>query len=147
MADQVLDVMEQMMETDRTFYAMARYLNSDTRDTLIRSHLFNNRDMLSILRSFAQPTTVTVRVPLRDILADNSFWDPIRTPPTTTQINSATETNVAVTDATCAICQEAVTSATRIRHCEHAFHHTCLMPWFQLNAACPVCRHDIRTPQ
>ena len=144
MSLRVYDVLEEMMETDRTFYTMARFLNADSRETIIRTHLYNNRDLLGILRMLCENRTITVRMPLRDILTDNSFWDPIRVAPTAEQINSATETNVTVTDTTCAICQEAVTSATRIRHCQHAFHHTCIMPWFELNSACPVCRHDIR---
>lgn len=146
MSERIYDVLEELLETDRTFYTMARYLNVDRREEIIRTHLFNNRDLLSILRILAtNNTTFTVRLPLRDVIGDtHSFWDPIRVAPTTQQINSATETNVTVTDTTCAICQEAVTSATRIRHCQHAFHHTCIMPWFELNSACPVCRHDIR---
>ena len=146
MSVRIYDVLEEMMETDRTFYTMARYLTGDHRETIIRTHLNNNRDLLGILRMLAtNNTTFTVRLPLRDVLGnDSAFWDPIRVAPTAEQINSATETNVTVADTTCAICQEAVTSATRIRHCQHSFHNTCLMPWFELNSACPVCRHDIR---
>jgi hypothetical protein len=149
MSERIYDVLEEMMETDRVFYTMARYLSLDTREQLIRNHLFNNRDLLSILRILAtNNATFTVRLPLREVLNnDSAFWDPIRVAPTAEQINSATETDVAVTDTTCAICQEVVTSATRIRHCQHAFHHTCLMPWFELNSGCPVCRHDIRETQ
>jgi len=49
---------------------------------------------------------------------------------------------------TCPICQDALTNnATRITHCNHAYHTTCLNSWFTMSVRCPVCRYDIRGGQ
>jgi hypothetical protein len=49
----------------------------------------------------------------------------------------------------CAICQEHTIPGQqspqwRRLHCSHQFHTSCIMPWFQRNVHCPVCRADIR---
>lgn len=73
-----------------------------------------------------------------------SFFDPVQVAPTREQITDAVDDNVVVTETNCAICQDSVTSATRIRACEHCFHSNCIREWFTMNTRCPVCRHDIR---
>ena len=49
-------------------------------------------------------------------------------------------------DTTCAVCQEHGTEndVWRKLHCNHYFHSRCILPWFQRNVHCPVCRADIR---
>jgi hypothetical protein len=48
-------------------------------------------------------------------------------------------------DASCAVCQEhGEAEAWRKIHCGHLFHDRCIMPWFQRNVHCPVCRADVR---
>lgn len=52
-------------------------------------------------------------------------------------------------DENCAICQEHALhggsqSPWRRLNCSHQFHTSCIMPWFQRNVHCPVCRADIR---
>lgn len=52
-------------------------------------------------------------------------------------------------DVECSVCQEHVAPNNQIewrilRHCNHQFHRSCIDTWFQRNAHCPVCRHDIR---
>jgi hypothetical protein len=52
-------------------------------------------------------------------------------------------------DENCPICQEHVfhgdtQTAWRRLNCSHQFHNSCIMPWFQRNVYCPVCRADIR---
>lgn len=73
-----------------------------------------------------------------------SFMEPVQVIPTREQITAATENHIQATDTTCAICQEGVTCATRIRDCGHYFHSQCILEWFTMNPRCPVCRHDIR---
>jgi hypothetical protein len=50
-------------------------------------------------------------------------------------------------DVNCTICQEHnhpnETSWRRLG-CSHAFHTSCIIPWFARNVHCPVCRADIR---
>jgi hypothetical protein len=52
-------------------------------------------------------------------------------------------------DVECSICQDHAgpnnqTEWRILRHCNHRFHRSCIDTWFQRNAHCPVCRHDIR---
>jgi hypothetical protein len=67
--------------------------------------------------------------------------------PTEAQINNATRisTSAETADA-CSICYENMsnTRLRRIIHCNHQFHAPCIDRWFEVNAHCPICRHDIR---
>lgn len=49
-------------------------------------------------------------------------------------------------DTTCAVCQEhgSADDAWRRLYCSHHFHSRCILPWFEQNVHCPVCRADIR---
>ncbi len=52
-------------------------------------------------------------------------------------------------DVECSICQDHAgpnnqTEWRILRHCNHRFHRSCIDTWFERNAHCPVCRHDIR---
>jgi len=71
--------------------------------------------------------------------------------PTVSQINRGSRlVPVAeiASNAICAICQEhgQETYQWRRLQCTHQFHNECILPWFERNSACPVCRADIRTP-
>ena len=47
----------------------------------------------------------------------------------------------------CAICQDAIVATDACRKlngCLHAYHRVCIDQWFQTNAICPSCRHDVR---
>jgi hypothetical protein len=146
-----LDVINALTHTERVFYSNMRYLDSATRNNVILAHQRNMRDALGILRSYIDPP---IRAPPRaqhmvfniPLTFDGSgnFFDPVPVYPTAAQIANAVETRVAVADTTCAICQEAVTLGTRLRHCGHCFHGTCIAQWFTMSTRCPVCRHDIR---
>jgi hypothetical protein len=72
--------------------------------------------------------------------------------PTMSQINAGSQviqhSNIPEGE-NCAICQEhnlhGVPQAPwRRLHCSHQFHTSCIMPWFQRNVHCPVCRADVR---
>uniref|UniRef100_A0A1B6MIN3 RING-type domain-containing protein n=1 Tax=Graphocephala atropunctata TaxID=36148 RepID=A0A1B6MIN3_9HEMI len=49
----------------------------------------------------------------------------------------------------CSVCCEEfeVREAASLLECAHMFHPRCIHPWLQLNTTCPVCRHDLQTPE
>lgn len=150
----VLDILREMMHTDRSFHGIIRFLDGNTRNHIVAAHERNTSQMLGIVRSFMaaapQPRdTVVMNIPLNSILDPSgnflrNFLDPVTVVPTPAQITAATENHILVTDTNCAICQENVTCATRIRACGHSFHFQCIHEWFTMNTRCPICRHDVR---
>jgi hypothetical protein len=149
----VLEVLHSITLTDRQFYSNIRYLDSATRNNVVLNHERNTREALSVLRTYLDPPPprappraqrIIVNVPLNLDLSGNNFYDPVFIRPTQAVIDRATETQVPTVNAVCAICQDSVSSATRIRHCGHCFHNACISQWFTINTRCPVCRHDIR---
>eukprot|EP00232_Nephroselmis_pyriformis_P015025 CAMPEP_0182880396 /NCGR_PEP_ID=MMETSP0034_2-20130328/16541_1 /TAXON_ID=156128 /ORGANISM="Nephroselmis pyriformis, Strain CCMP717" /LENGTH=191 /DNA_ID=CAMNT_0025013377 /DNA_START=8 /DNA_END=580 /DNA_ORIENTATION=+ len=44
----------------------------------------------------------------------------------------------------CAICWEDVEDGDKLRElpCKHEFHHSCLLPWLDMQDFCPVCRRE-----
>jgi len=155
MTDEMIDVLEVIHSitlTDRQFYSNIRYLDSATRNNVVLNHERNVREVLGLLRTYLDPPPPRVaprtrhmvfNIPLNLDLSGN-FFDPVLVRPTQVAITRATESQVAVVNTVCAICQDAVVSATRIRHCGHCFHDSCISQWFTINTRCPVCRHDIR---
>jgi hypothetical protein len=144
----VIDILGEMYTTDREFYNVLRFLNAQTRNqALITQQRINERTVLLLNRYLnhleRQPRRLVMNIPL-NLGNANQFWDAVNVVPTQEQIEAAVERLVPVQDATCTICQEPLTSATRIRHCGHTFHGNCINEWFELNPRCPVCRHDIR---
>jgi len=148
MAEEIdaLDVINALTHTNRIFYSNVRYLDSATRNNVVTMHERNIQLALNTVRSYmnppapvARPRQMVFNIPL-----DAGFLDPVPVYPSPTQISNAVETRVPVTNTICTICQEAVTTATRIRHCGHCFHGNCIAPWFLMSARCPVCRYDIR---
>lgn len=137
----VLDVLSEIFVTERQFYNTVRFLDGGTRNNVVAAHLRNVSNALALLRmTLEQPTTITIGMDL-----SGNFFDPVPVVPTRAQIDAATETHMAVpAGTTCAICQEEVTCATRIRACGHNFHGQCISQWLGMNTRCPVCRHDIR---
>lgn len=152
----VLDGIRDLTQTDRAFFSMVRFLDGGSRNHIVAAHLRNTNQALAILRMVAttpqtQTERIVMNIPLNALLDPSgnlrSFLDPVPVVPTREQITAATETHIGVTETTCAICQEAVECATRIRHCGHCFHGSCIDEWFTMNTRCPVCRHDIRDLQ
>ncbi len=147
--DTVLDILHEIFETERSFYSIIRFLDGQTRNHIVAAHLRNVSAALQILRTFqAQPpppASVVMNIDLSGNLL-RSFMEPVPVVPTRQQIVDATETHIGVTNTVCAICQESVACATRIRACGHCFHGQCIDQWLGMNTRCPVCRHDIREP-
>lgn len=142
-----LDVLQDILATDRAFFQTIRFLDSQTRNHVIAGHLRNTSAAYRILDTFQrQParTTMVMNIPITMDLS-GSFFDPVPVVPSRAQIEAAIESHVGVPTGTmCAICQEEVSCATRLRTCGHLFHGSCIDQWFQLNPRCPVCRDDIR---
>lgn len=146
----VLEILQDILETDRNFYQMIRFLDNGTRSNLVAAHMRNTSAALTLLRLFLTmpaQTSLVMNIPI-NLDASGNFFDPVPVVPTRAQISAATETHRGVpANTTCAICQDEVTCATRIRACGHNFHEACIEQWFQMNPRCPVCRHDIRNLQ
>lgn len=147
----VLDAVHDVLETERSFYQTVRFLDGHTRNHIVAAHMRNTTMTLDILRRFMtqpQRTTMVMNIPLSVDVSGNpiaNFFDPIPVVPTREQITAGTEQHINVAAGTvCAICQDAVACATRLRHCGHSFHGSCIDQWLQMNPRCPVCRHDIR---
>ena len=145
----ILDVLDQVLQTERTFYQSARILQTGRRETIIDTHQRNTAVLLGLIRSYmaVESPLYSVRY---NVTVPNTLppgWnDPVVVHATPEQILAATDTATPSDDSgNCAICQETLTSpATRIRHCGHSFHTTCISEWFTRSVHCPNCRHDIR---
>jgi hypothetical protein len=158
----VLDAIRDVAQTERAFFNVIRYLDGDSRDQIVTAQLRNTHELTNLLRLYilsqrreTPRENIVMNIPLGNLnsLLDPSgnfmrnFLDPVPVLPTRQQIHAATDMGIATTDTTCVICQETVSSATRIRGCGHCFHAACIDEWFTLNTRCPVCRHDIRNLQ
>ena len=146
-----LTAIRDITETDRAFFSIVRFLDAPTRNHVVASHLRNTSSALAVLYSHVlqnrpRNTRFTVNIPLNmfDMSGNPTFLEPVPVVATREQIAAGVETNAMMYDYNCAICQEPVTAATRIRACGHAFHAHCINQWFSMNTHCPVCRHDIR---
>ena len=145
-----LTAIRDITETDRAFFSIVRFLDAPTRNHVVAAHLRNTSSALAVLygvvlQNRPRNTRFTVNIPLGMFDGSgNPFLDPIPVVATREQIAAGVETNAMMFDYNCAICQEPVTAATRIRACGHAFHAQCINQWFSINTHCPVCRHDIR---
>jgi hypothetical protein len=156
----ILDVIDTMLQTDRTFIQALRFLPNE-RETLVASQQRNSAAIIVLLRSYllsrGSESTFTIPIqfplPIRHPgpVGPSSWSDPVIVRPTAEQISAATTQAGILNDDNCAICQEIMDGpATRITHCGHMFHPNCISEWFTRSVFCPNCRHDIRetgTPQ
>jgi len=152
----VLDAVRDLTLTDRAFFSVVRFLDGNTRNHIVAAHMRNTSQAMTLLRMSlnaqqraVHAENIVMNIPLNSILDPSgnflrNFLDPIPVVPTAEQIRAATETHIRTVDTTCAICQESVTCATRLRACGHSFHGQCISEWFTMNTRCPICRNDIR---
>ena len=144
----ILDVLDSMLQTDRTFIQALRFLPNE-RETLVSSQQRNSAAIVLLLRSYllSRGSESTFTIPIRfPIPVGPSSWsDPVIVRPTAEQISAATTQAGILNDDNCAICQEIMDGpATRITYCGHMFHPNCISEWFTRSVFCPNCRHDIR---
>lgn len=149
--DSVLDILRDILSTERSFHGITRFLEGHTRNHIVAAHMRNQSAALHILRTFMDrpPVPHTTTMVLNMDLSGNilrNFMDPVPVVPTAEQLRAGTETNVRPTNETCPICRDPVLVGTRLRACDHVFHASCIDEWFTLNPRCPVCRHDVREP-
>jgi hypothetical protein len=136
--------------------------NAPARPTRRVTQLSSDIDILNALLTI--PTNVNAHtVPLNSLnsllgtndllsLLTNSLnFQDVLVIPTMNQIDAASriiEHADVAAEENCAICQEHTIpgqqSPWRRLHCSHQFHTSCIMPWFQRDVHCPVCRADIR---
>jgi len=145
----ILDILDQVLHTERIFYQSARILQSGRRETIIDTHQRNTAVILGLVRSYmaVESPLYSVRYNVTVPNTLPSGWnDPVVVHATAEQISAATESTSPEDDSgNCAICQESLTGTiTRIRHCGHSFHPNCITEWFTRSVHCPNCRHDIR---
>ena len=149
--DTVLDVLREILSTERAFLGSIRFLEGQTRNHIVAANMRNTATALHILRTFMerpavpQTTTMVMNIDLSGNVLRN-FLDPVPVVPTAAQIAAGTEQNVRPANETCPICRDPVLLGTRLRACNHVFHASCIDEWFTLNPRCPVCRHDVREP-
>ena len=148
----ILDVLDTMLQTDRTFIQALRFLPNE-RETLVASQQRNSAAIILLLRSYllsrgSEATfTIPIQFPVRSTvpIGPSSWSDPVIVRPTAEQISAATTQAGILNDDNCAICQEIMDGpATRITYCGHMFHPNCISEWFTRSVFCPNCRHDIR---
>ena len=147
-----LDVLHSLFETERNFYGIVRFLDGATRNNIVAAHMRNMNLALQAIRAIIDTRAPAVTAPSLVMNIDLSgnvlrnFFDPVPVVPTQEQISAATERQIPVTNISCAICQDSIQTATRLRACGHCFHDTCIQQWLNINTRCPVCRHDVREP-
>lgn len=143
----VLSIIREIMQTDRSFHGIVRFLDVNTRNQIVVAHMRNTNNAMTLVRHYMQAEQRTqplvVNIPLQMDVSGN-FFDAVPVVPTREQVNAALDNHIQVTETVCSICQENVSCASRIRSCGHCFHGDCIRQWFTMNPRCPMCRVDIR---
>lgn len=146
--DTVLDVIREIFETERSFYATVRFLDGQTRNHIVGAQLRNTGLALQIIREYMNRPPQQQQIVMNIDLSGNvlrNFLDPVPVVATPAQISAGTERDVAFnTSEICSICRDSLSRGTRLRACGHCFHADCINEWLGMNTRCPVCRHDIR---
>ena len=105
----VLDLLHDILENERTFYGIVRFLDGGTRNNIVAAHMRNTNVELALLRQYmTSPATLTLNIPIGGMDSSGNFFDPVPVVPTPAQIDSAVDRHVNVQETNCAICQEAV---------------------------------------
>ena len=143
----VINVVRELIEADIIFFRLAVALPEPMRTRVIGNRSRMTQDVLSLMRLTLEPATEPQRfvVHLPANLGEGADWaEPVRVTPSVDQLTTALEHDVNTHDANCAVCQDTVSSGTRLRQCGHVFHRACIMNWFEMSSRCPVCRDDVR---
>ena len=140
----ILTAVRELVAVDNEFFRIAVMLPEPTRTTALAARSRRNQDILSLMRRLiAPPQTFQPRFVV-SIPVQTEEYEDVIVAPTQPQITAACEYGVTIEDTTCAVCQESVSTGTRLRNCSHSFHTSCILSWFGMSARCPVCRDDVR---
>lgn len=150
----MLSLLSELIEGRNVFLSRGvNRIGVEHRDALVSRFFLNELCYLEIanrvFQNHIRNQSVGAAATLLSLNIPTNFMDPVVVRPTAQQITSATETvSQPLTGTTCPICQDALTTdATRITHCNHTYHRSCLHSWFTMSVRCPVCRYDIRGGQ
>ena len=139
----VISVVREIIESDTVFFRTAVALPEPHRTRVLSNRARMTDNILSIMRILVAPPVSQPRFVVNIPLRQENFEDVLVTP-SSAQLEAACEHDIAIEDGNCAICQESVTVATRLRNCSHTFHRGCITNWFGMSSRCPVCRDDVR---
>jgi hypothetical protein len=141
----VIAVIRDHIESETTIFRTAVALAEPQRSRILANHSRMTQDILVIMRSLVAPPQpaqrFVVNIPF-DVNAPE--FDPVHVTPSAAQLLEACEHDVNIEDGICAVCQDTLTSGTRLRNCLHSFHRNCITNWFGMSVRCPVCRDDVR---
>jgi hypothetical protein len=144
----VIAVVRDLIESDTAFFRVAAVMAEPQRSRIIANRSRMTQDILSLMRHLIVPPVTQPRFVVNiPIQAGHQDYDDVVVTPTQEQVASACEHDVDLYDTNCAICQDVLTSGTRLRNCQHSFHRTCITNWFAMSVRCPVCRDDVRVPR
>ena len=144
----VISTIRDLLEADTIFFRLVVALPDPLRTRCIGNRARVTQDVLRLMHAIlepVQPQRYVVNIPLGagEWHAPGAF-DDVPIVPTTAQLMAAFEHDVTIADTNCAVCQEAVSTGTRLRNCQHVFHRGCITQWLGTSARCPVCRDDVR---
>ena len=148
----VIPLLRDIVESETTFFRRAADLPDSTRNRVLANRSRQTMAILDIVRTLAEPPRPARQLIPRanftiDLTSDlvRSFHEAVPVIPTHAQIASAVELDATPpVDGLCAICQDTMTTSTRLTQCGHHFHQACITQWFGTSVRCPVCRNDIR---
>lgn len=147
----VLPLLRDIVESETTFFDRAVRLPEATRNRVMANRARQTMVILDIVRTLAEPPPPRHVIPRANFTIDltsdllRTFHEPVAVIPTPAQIAAAVELNSEPPhDGLCAICQDTMTTSTRLTRCNHHFHQACIVQWFGTSVRCPVCRNDIR---
>ena len=140
----VIAVIRDLLDSETTFFRAVVGISEPQRSRILANRSRMNHDILSLMRILIAPPQphqrFVVNIPF-DITAPD--FEPVHVTPSPAQLLEACEHDVNIEDGICAVCQDSVTSGTRLRNCLHAFHRECITNWFGMSVRCPVCRDDV----
>ena len=144
----VIAVVRDLIDSETAFFRTAVAIAEPQRSRMIANRSRMTQDILSLMRVLVAPPQPTqrfvVNIPF-DVNAPE--FEPVHVTPSAAQLLEACEHDVNIEDGICAVCQDTLTSGTRLRNCLHSFHRNCITSWFGMSVRCPVCRDDVRVPR
>ena len=147
----ILPLLRDIVHSETQFFNRVVDLPEGVRNRAIANRSRQTLVMLDLIRTIGEPPTTRTTLPRGQFTIDltqdllRTFHEPVAVIPSAAQISAAVELSVTPpAGELCAICQDTMATSTRLNHCRHYFHHSCITQWFGTSVRCPVCRNDIR---